>query len=65
MTQKYQYSAAGLAMTKSFEGLRLTAYQDVAGIWTCGYGSTFPAVHPGETVTEAEAEQRLIESASG
>jgi len=59
MTQKFQYSAAGLAMTKSFEGLRLTAYQDVAGVWTIGYGSTIPTVHPGEAITEQEAEQRL------
>ena len=60
MKQTYQYSAAGLAMTKSFEGLRLNAYQDVAGVWTIGYGSTIPIVHPGEVITEQEAEQRLI-----
>jgi len=60
MTQKFQYSAAGLAMTKSFEGLRLAAYQDVAGVWTIGYGSTTPTVHPGEVITEQEAEQRLL-----
>ena len=60
MKETYQYSAAGLAMTKSFEGLRLTAYQDVASVWTIGYGSTIPTVHPGEVITEQEAEQRLI-----
>ncbi|MCD8052013.1 MAG: peptidoglycan-binding protein [Clostridiales bacterium] len=31
---------AGLALIKRFEGLRLTAYQDSAGIWTIGYGHT-------------------------
>lgn len=25
---------------KSFEGLRLYAYKDAAGVWTCGYGHT-------------------------
>lgn len=56
----YEYSAAGLAMTQAFEGLRLHAYQDVAGVWTIGYGSTIPAVYPGQAITEQEAEQRLI-----
>ena len=31
---------AGLAMIKSFEGLRLDAYRDPVGIWTIGYGHT-------------------------
>ena len=30
----------GLNLIKSFEGLRLTAYKDVVGIWTIGYGHT-------------------------
>ena len=57
--QNYQYSENGLAMTKSFEGLRLTAYQDVSGIWTVGYGHTGPGVCAGLTITEAEAEVYL------
>jgi lysozyme len=56
---KYQYSENGLAMTKSFEGLRLTAYQDVAGVWTIGYGHTGLGVSEGLTITEAEAEVYL------
>jgi lysozyme len=59
MRNEYQYSDAGLAMTKGFEGLRLTAYQDVAGVWTIGYGSTGPAILEGLTITEAEAEALL------
>src|ERR1700761_156223 len=56
-----QYSSAGLALTKRFEeSLRLTAYQDGAGVWTIGYGSTLPVVHSGETITEPEAETRLL-----
>ena len=35
-----QLSANGFAIIKNFEGLRLTAYRDVAGVWTIGYGST-------------------------
>jgi len=53
--QTFRYSEAGLALTKSFEGLRLTAYQDVASHWTIGYGHTGPGVVPGQTITEAEA----------
>lgn len=33
-------SEHGIAIIKKFEGLRLKAYQDVAGVWTIGYGST-------------------------
>lgn len=45
---------AGLALIQRWEGLRLTAYQDVAGVWTIGYGHTRD-VRPGQTITEAEA----------
>jgi lysozyme len=31
---------AGLALIERWEGCRLTAYQDVAGVWTLGYGHT-------------------------
>ena len=46
-------------MTRSFEGLRLEAYQDSAGIWTIGYGHTGPEVHRGQCIDEAEAEALL------
>lgn len=35
-----QLSDNGFKIVKEFEGLRLTAYRDVAGVWTIGYGST-------------------------
>ncbi len=54
-----EYSNNGLAMTKGFEGLRLTAYQDVAGVWTVGFGHTGPDVHAGMTITQAEADALL------
>jgi lysozyme len=38
----------GLAVIKNFEGLRLEAYRDVAGVWTIGYGST--RYHDGKLV---------------
>jgi lysozyme len=55
----HQYSEAGLAMTKAFEGLRLTAYQDVAGNWTIGYGHMGPALLAGMTITQADADALL------
>lgn len=45
----------GLALTKSFEGLRLTAYRDVKGVLTIGYGHTGADVRPGMVITEPEA----------
>jgi lysozyme len=55
----FTYGERGMALTKSFEGLRLTAYQDVAGVWTVGYGHTGPAILDGMTISEAEAEMLL------
>ena len=53
-------SAKGLDLIKSFEGLRLEAYQDSVGVWTIGYGTT-RGVQPGMRITEAEAEELLRE----
>lgn len=53
-----QVSEEGLAFIKAMEGLELMPYQDVAGIWTVGYGSTTEVV-PGEKITEVEATERL------
>lgn len=44
---------------KKWEGCRLTAYRDVAGVWTCGYGATGADVVEGATWTEAQATARL------
>lgn len=35
-----QLSTNGFKLIKTFEGLSLSAYRDVAGVWTIGYGST-------------------------
>lgn len=54
-------NAAGLALIKSFEGSKLTAYKCPADVWTIGYGSTGSHVTPGKRITEAEAETLLLD----
>jgi lysozyme len=54
------YSLQGEQLTEMFEGVRLTAYQDQVGRWTIGYGHTH-GVAPGDTCTQAQAEQWLTE----
>ncbi len=49
---------AGLAVIKRFEGCKLSAYQDVADVWTIGYGH-IAGVSAGMTITQAQAEQFL------
>ena len=55
-----EYSKQGLALTESFESCRLTAYQDVRGIWTCGWGSTGPDIVEGTIWTQEQADSRLV-----
>ncbi len=57
------YSKSGLQLTERFEGLRLTAYQDQVGRWTCGYGHT-AGVQQGDTCTQAQAEAWLASDVS-
>ena len=47
-----------LALIQRWEGLSLTAYEDVGGVLTIGYGSTAGVV-PGMKITKAQAEKRL------
>lgn len=53
-------SQRGIDLIKRFEGCKLTAYQDVAGIWTIGYGHTL-GVHPAQVITQQQAEQFLVD----
>jgi len=53
-----QISDSGIMLIKNFVGLRLTAYQCSAHVWTIGYGHT-AGVKPGDTITEGQAEQFL------
>jgi lysozyme len=55
----FTYSDNGLALTQSFEGLKLKAYTDSGGVWTIGYGHTGPGVHAGLKIAQAEADTFL------
>ena len=57
-------SQKGIDFIKGFEGLRLTSYQDQAGIWTVGYGSTGPEIGPEFTISKEEAEELLRQDLS-
>ena len=52
--------AAGLALIKEFEGLRLKSYQDSIGVWTIGYGST-KGIEQGMTITQEQADSLLLD----
>lgn len=55
-------SQNGLDFIKRRESLRLKAYQDIAGIWTIGYGTIRVkghAIYAGMTCTEPQAEEWL------
>jgi lysozyme len=51
---------SGFSLIKTFEGCRLTAYQDIAGVWTIGFGTTvYPngqRVQPGDVCSMTQAE---------
>lgn len=47
---------AGIRLVQHFEGCRLTAYKDAAGVLTIGYGSTGPHVTPGLTISQDRAD---------
>lgn len=51
-------SDVGIALIKRWEGLELESYQDIAGVWTIGYGHTETA-GPNQKISEREAEELL------
>jgi lysozyme len=53
---------AGLALLKSFEGCRLTAYRDAVGVWTIGWGQTGDWIHSGLEISQGRADELLAES---
>lgn|SRR5574341_287072 len=57
-------NANGLALIRQWEGCKLTAYKDVVGVWTVGFGHTSmagpPKVTPGLKLTQAEADDLLV-----
>lgn len=55
-----QLNTLTIAKIKQWEGLRLAAYQDSAGVWTIGYGHT-GGVFPGMRISNKEASTFLLE----
>ena len=53
-----ELSSRGLELIQRYEGLRLQAYLDSAGVPTIGYGST-KGVRMGDTITETQALELL------
>lgn len=45
-------------LVEKYEGFRSQAYQDITGIWTCGFGFTGPGIteHTSMTLIEARTE---------
>ncbi|MEX0582236.1 MAG: lysozyme [Sneathiella sp.] len=60
----YELSSRGADFIKSFEGNRLTAYDDGTGVMTIGYGHTGD-VKVGETITQAQADSYFMEDVKG
>lgn len=54
------FAYTGQHLTETFEGCRLSAYQDIRGIWTIGYGHT-AGVRQGDTCTQDQAETWLLQ----
>jgi lysozyme len=64
-----QLSENGYRLIKNFEGLRLTPYRDVAGVWTIGYGSTRyhdgKQVKPGDKLADVAQADALFSNTLG
>jgi lysozyme len=63
MNEHLVLTVADLTLTKSGEGVRLSAYPDPgtgASPWTIGYGHTGPEVHAGLVWTQAQADAALL-----
>ena len=59
-------SQDGIDLIKKFEGCNLTAYEDIVGVWTIGYGTTNSDkritgtdIYQGLTITQAQADEWL------
>lgn len=55
---RMRISDVGIELIRRFEGLELESYQDIAGVWTIGYGHTETA-GPDQKINEREAEELL------
>jgi GH24 family phage-related lysozyme (muramidase) len=54
-------SDKAIALIKQWEGCKLEAYTDSAGIWTVGYGTTGPGIQEGTTISQRTAEGMLLD----
>jgi len=48
-----------VSLAQEFEGCELEAYQDIAGVWTIGFGHTGKDVYAGLTWTQQQADEAL------
>lgn len=53
-------SDRGIEFIKTWEGCKLSSYQDVAGIWTVGYGRA-KSIYPGMRITQRQADEFLAQ----
>jgi lysozyme len=52
-------SKNGLSLIQRYEGFRSSAYQDMVGVWTIGFGTT-EGVKKGDVISLEDATKRLI-----
>lgn len=53
-------SQNALDLIKQFEGCKLQAYEDQAGVWTVGWGTTGPGITERTTVSQGVANGMLL-----
>lgn len=51
---------SGIDLIKSFEGCKLKAYKDIAGVFTVGYGHTGDDVYEGLEISQDRADELLL-----
>lgn len=61
MNEHLKFDRAGIDLVKASEGVRLKAYRDPVGVLTIGYGHTGTDVYEGQTISEGEAAQLLMD----
>ena len=63
-TVEQRFLALAVPFVGKWEGLRLTAYLDVIGVWTVCYGET-KGVRPGDSYTRAECDRMFAKELLG